>query len=174
MLDPSAETITVGGVAIPLGDNRLLKAGFEKYLAQPPESGEAAETYRATVQEILATISPFRQGGPNLETGFKLLPTAAAYPGDANICMTLAESIYTALLAKQDVNGLRKLNETMIKNAPSSPRGTGKPATSATRSWATSIQRRRKTKTRQLRIQVPACNRCNTPTSSATSRKSRR
>ena len=26
MLDPSAETITVGGVAIPLGDNRLLKA----------------------------------------------------------------------------------------------------------------------------------------------------
>jgi len=113
MLDPSAETITVGGVAIPLGDNRLLKARFEKYLSQPPESGEAAETYRATVQEILATISPFRQGGPNLETGFKLLPTAAAYPGDANICMSLAESIYTAMLAKQDVNGLRKLNETM-------------------------------------------------------------
>ena len=29
MLDPSAETLTVGGMAIPLGDNRLLKARFE-------------------------------------------------------------------------------------------------------------------------------------------------
>lgn len=113
MLDPSAETITVGGVAIPLGDNRLLKARFEKYLSQPPESGEAAETYRATITEILSTISPFRQGGPDLYTGFKLLPTAATYPGDANLCMSLAESIYTAMLAKQDVNGLKKLNETM-------------------------------------------------------------
>ena len=113
MLDPSAETITVGGVAIPLGDNRLLKARFEKYLSQPPESGEAAETYRATITEILSTISPFRQGGPDLYSGFRLLPTAATYPGDANLCMSLAESIYTAMLAKQDVNGLKKLNEKM-------------------------------------------------------------
>ena len=113
MLDPAAETITVGGVAIPLGDNRLLKARFEKYLSQPPESGEAAETYRETVTEILATISPFRNGGPDLYSAFKLLPTAASYPGDANLCGSLAESIYTAMLAKQDVNGLKKLNDTM-------------------------------------------------------------
>lgn len=113
MLDPAAETITVGGVAIPLGDNRLLKARFEKYLSQPPESGEAAETYRETVAEILATVSPFRSGGPDLSTAFKLLPTAASYPGDANLCMSLAESIYTAMLAKQDVNGLKMLNEKM-------------------------------------------------------------
>lgn len=113
MLDPSAETITVGGVAIPLGDNRLLKARFEKYLSQPPENDAAATLYRETIQKILGTISPFRDGGPDLYTGFKLLPTAAAYPGDANLCMSLAESIYTAMLAKQDVNGLKKLNETM-------------------------------------------------------------
>src|SRR5210317_503269 len=47
LLDPSAETITVGGVTIPLGDNRLLKARFEKYLSQPPELSEDAESYRA-------------------------------------------------------------------------------------------------------------------------------
>jgi hypothetical protein len=115
MLDPSAETITVGGVAIPLGDNRLLKARFEKYLSQPPESGDAAMRYRETIAEILASVSPFREGGPNLNSGFKLLPTAASYPGDANLCMSLAESIYLALLAKQDVNGLAKLNSTMEK-----------------------------------------------------------
>jgi hypothetical protein len=113
MLDPSAETITVGGVAIPLGDNRLLKARFEKYLSQPPESDEAAEKYRAIIAEILGTISPFKSGGPDLYSAFKLLPTAATYPGDANLCGSLAESIYMAMLAKQDVNGLKKLNETI-------------------------------------------------------------
>ncbi len=113
MLDPSAETITVGGVNIPLGDNRLLKARFEKFLSQPPESDEAAANYRKIIAEILATISPFRTGGPDLYSAFKLLPTASSYPGDANLCGSLAEAIYVAMLAKQDVNGLSKLNLTM-------------------------------------------------------------
>ena len=113
LLDPSAETITVGGVAIPLGDNRLLKARFEKYLSQPPESDESAAKYRETITRILATISPFKSGGPDLYSAFKLLPTAASYPGDANLCGSLAESIYMAMLAKKDVNGLNKLNLTI-------------------------------------------------------------
>jgi len=113
LLDPSAETITVGGVAIPLGDNRLLKARFEKYLAQPPESDEAATQYRKTIAEILATISPFKTGGPDLPGAFKKLPAASSYPGDANLCGSLAESIYMAMLSKQDVNGLKRLNETI-------------------------------------------------------------
>ena len=113
LLDPSAETITVGGVAIPLGDNRVLKARFEKYLSQPPESDEAATKYRQTIAQILATISPFKTGGPDLYAAFKQLPGASAYPGDANLCGSLAESIYMAMLAKQDVNGLTKLNRSM-------------------------------------------------------------
>ena len=110
MLDPSAETITVGGVAIPLGDNRLLKARFEKYLSQPPENGDEAEQYRATIKEILDTVSPFHEGGPSLKQGAKLLPSAATYPGDANLCMSLVESLYRALLAKRDVDTLSELN----------------------------------------------------------------
>lgn len=113
MLDPSAETITVGGVTIPLGDNRILKARFEKYLSQPPEATEAAAEYRGTIKEILDTISPLHPGGPQLYTAFKSLPKAGTYPGDANICSSLAEAIYVAMLAKQDVNGLKKLNETI-------------------------------------------------------------
>ena len=113
LLDPSAETITVGGVAIPLGDNRLLKARFEKYLSQPPERDEAAAKYRETISEILATVSPFKTGGPDIYSAFKLLPGASTYPGDANLCGSLAESIYVAMLAKQDVNGLAKLNKSM-------------------------------------------------------------
>ncbi len=113
VLDPAAETITVGGVAIPLGDNRLLKARFEKYLSQPPESDEAAAKYRATITEILGTVSPFRTGGPDLYAAFRLLPSASSYPGDANLCGSLAESIYMAMLAKQDINGLTKLNKSI-------------------------------------------------------------
>lgn len=113
LLDPSAETITVGGVAIPLGDNRLLKARFEKYLNQPPENDAEAAAYRENIDEILGTISPFREGGPDLYAAFKLLPSAASYPGDANLCMSLAESIYMAMLAKQDVNSLKKLNQSI-------------------------------------------------------------
>jgi hypothetical protein len=113
LLDPSAETITVAGVTIPLGDNRLLKARFEKYLSQAPENDDEALNYRETIAEILDTISPFRAGGPDLYGAFKLLPAASAYPGDANLCSSLAESIYMAMLAKRDVNSLKKLNDSI-------------------------------------------------------------
>jgi tetratricopeptide (TPR) repeat protein len=113
MLDPAAETITLGGVTIPLGDNRIMKARFEKYLSQPPESSRAASEYRAKIKEILDTISPFRSQGPNLVQSFRLLPSAGTYPGDANICGSLAESIYVAMLAKKDVNGLKLLNDSI-------------------------------------------------------------
>jgi hypothetical protein len=113
MLDPSAETITVGGVAIPLGDNRMLKARFEKYLSQPPETDASAAEYRKNIETILATISPFRSGGPDLYASFKLLPRASTYPGDANLCMSLAESIYMAMLSKQDVKLLKGLNDSI-------------------------------------------------------------
>lgn len=113
MLDPSAESITVGGVAIPLGDNRILKARFEKYLNQPPETDDDAAEYRATVAEILATISPFKSSGPDIKSAFKLLPHASTYPGDANLCMSLAESIYMALLSKKDVTSLSELNKSI-------------------------------------------------------------
>lgn len=119
MLDPSAETVTIGGVTIPLGDNRLLKARFEKFLSQPPENSDAALQYRKDIDRILAAISPFRNGGPDLEEAFKLLPAASTYPGDANLCLSLAESVYMALLAKQDVRGLERLNSSMEREKQS-------------------------------------------------------
>jgi hypothetical protein len=113
MLDPSAETITVGGVAIPLGDNRLLKARFEKYLSQPPESDEDAAEYRKNIADILANLSPFHRPKPDLGSALRILPKAATYPGDANLCMSLAESIKMAFLAKEDVNSLKQLNQSI-------------------------------------------------------------
>jgi hypothetical protein len=113
MMDFASETITVGGITIPLGDNRLLKARFEKYLNQPPETSESAAKYRETIENILATVSPFKAGGPDLSGAFKQLPSAASYPGDANLCGTLAEAVYVAMLSKQDIEGLKKLNKSI-------------------------------------------------------------
>jgi len=91
----------------------VLKARFEKYLNQPPETDADAAEYRKNVAEILGAISPFRSGGPDLYSGFKLLPAAASYPGDANLCMSLAESIYMAMLAKNNSNALKTLNKSI-------------------------------------------------------------
>lgn len=115
LLDPSAETISIAGITIPLGDNRLLKARFEKYLNQPAEDDEDAIAYRDAIATILHTVSPLRAGGPDIYKAFTLLPSAAAYPGDARICSTLAEAIYMAMLAKKDVNSLAKLNASIGK-----------------------------------------------------------
>lgn len=121
LLDPGAETITVGGVTIPLGNSRLMKARFEKYLNEPAESSAEAIQYRADIDEILRLVSPHnlasltgkRGGGPSLAEAFQLLPRAATYPGDARLSSTLAESVYTAMLAKQDSKNLRLINEKM-------------------------------------------------------------
>jgi len=110
LLDPAAETLTVGGVSIPLGDNRILKARFEKYLNEPEESSDAARQYREDINEILAAVSPYNKGGPSLHKGWSILPRASTYPGDARICGSLAEAVYVAMLAKKDVNGLKRLN----------------------------------------------------------------
>ena len=121
LLDPSAETVTVAGVTIPLGDSRVIKARFEKYLNEAPEEGVAATQYRADIEEILSLLSPQRLAslsgergsGPSIAQAFKLLPQAASYPGDARLSSTLAESIYTAMLAKQDGKNLQLINAQM-------------------------------------------------------------
>ena len=123
LLDPAAETISVAGVTIPLGDSRVIKARFEKYLNEPEESGEAAAQYRADITEILDLLSPHRLAslsgksgsGPNLAEAFNLLPHAATYPGDARLSSSLAESIYTAMLAKRDSSNLKFINAKLDK-----------------------------------------------------------
>ena len=121
LLDPSAETVTIAGVTIPLGDSRVIKARFEKYLNEPPEDSASAEQYRNDIEEILSILSPQnlasltgkKGSAPSLAEAFKLLPRAAAYPGDARLSSTLAESVYTAMLAQQDSRNLSFINKEM-------------------------------------------------------------
>lgn len=119
LFDPSAETITVAGITIPLANNRLLKARFEKYLNQAPEDDEAAKMYRETIKKVLEKLSPYHRPRPDLNGAFSLLPAASSYPGDANLCGTLAESIYTSMLSRQDMRGLEDLNLSLEKEKQS-------------------------------------------------------
>jgi hypothetical protein len=110
LLDPSAETISIGGMTIPLGDTRVLRARFEKYLNQPAETDAEARKYRSTIKQILTSLSPLRAGGPDMMGGIKQLPSASGYPGDADLCSTLLESLATVMRAKNDVKGLANIN----------------------------------------------------------------
>ncbi|MGE9267348.1 MAG: tetratricopeptide repeat protein [Verrucomicrobiales bacterium] len=107
--DSSTETISWNGTTWAASDNRLFAARFEKYLNEPEDQSAEAQEYRKTISEILDTLSPQREGGPNLYEAFKLLPRASSYPGDAKLCDSLANSLYTALLARKDVRGTKAM-----------------------------------------------------------------
>jgi hypothetical protein len=63
---------------------------FEKYLSQKPEVSDADKKYRAMIDAILESLSPTRDGGPDIFAAFKMLRQAGSHPGDAAICSTLA------------------------------------------------------------------------------------
>jgi|GEM_PF-6188007 len=113
ILHPGDETITFGGLTIPLSDNRLIKARFEKYLNLPPEEIAAAEEYHKVINQIIDTLTPFpgkKINSDKIPEAYTLLLQASAYPGDAEICKTLAQTVYTSLQAKKDNRNIDALD----------------------------------------------------------------
>ncbi len=104
-IDPTQETISLMGHTFSLGDNRL-GGQFKSYLADTPNQTEEAKKYRETIDAILTAVSPHTIDNPKqkLRNGFSLLLPAASYPGDGRICDSLANAIYSAMLAKGTVN----------------------------------------------------------------------
>ncbi len=111
--DSSTETVSWNGSTWAASDNRLFAARFERYLNEPEDKSEAAEEYRETIDKILQNLSPQKKGGPDLYAAFKLLPRASSYPGDAKLCDSLANALYTALLARNDVRGTKAMLKAM-------------------------------------------------------------
>lgn len=99
--DPTNDTVTWNGKTWAASNNRLVKARFEKYLNEPENMTVAAELYRDTIDEILETLSPHRKQGPNFLDAVAMLPKAAEYPGDAKLCDSLSNAIYTAILSRK-------------------------------------------------------------------------
>ncbi|MDA7518751.1 hypothetical protein N8522_02070 [Akkermansiaceae bacterium] len=107
--NPGDDTISWNGNTWASSNNRLFEARFQKYLNEPEESSEAAKEYRATLREILDALSPHHKGGPSFEKAVDLLPRASSYPGDARLCDSLTNAIYTAVLSKKDVRRTKAL-----------------------------------------------------------------
>ncbi len=111
--DPTNDTISWNGSTWAASDNRLVAARFEKYLNEPENVTAEAEAYRNTIDEILALLSPHRKGGPVFGDAVALLPKAALYPGDAKLCDSLSNAIYTAILSRKDVRRTKEMIASM-------------------------------------------------------------
>lgn len=104
-MNPHDETVTINGQSFALGDNRVMAARFEKYLNEPEDSSQEAEEYRKTIDSLLKLLSP-KSIPPNvLSKAVALLTQAATYPGDAKLCDTIVQSVYTSLLSKRGRTG---------------------------------------------------------------------
>ncbi len=111
--NPTNDTISWNGSTWAASNNRLVAARFEKYLNEPEIVTAEAKVYRDTIDEILAYLSPHRKGGPVFADAVALLPKAALYPGDAKLCDSLSNAIYTAILSKRDANRTKALMAAM-------------------------------------------------------------
>lgn len=109
IFDPTNDTITWNGKTWSASNNRLVAARFEKYLNEPENDSAAAQEYRETIDEILKTLSPHRDEGPDFLDAVALLPQAATYPGDASMCDSLSNAIYTAILSRKADNRTKEL-----------------------------------------------------------------
>lgn len=110
VVDPTNKTINVNGKTYSMADNHL-GGQFEAYLATNTLSSEAATEYRANIRQILDYLAPNKTGGGKLKPAYDLLTTAAEYPGDGNICESLANAIYAAQLTKQRRGSKREYAE---------------------------------------------------------------
>ena len=107
--DPTNDTISWNGKTWAASNNRLVAARFEKYLNEPEEATVAAQEYRDNINEILNLLSPHHKGGPVFLDAVALLPKASTYPGDAKLCDSLSNAIYTAILSRKADNRSKEL-----------------------------------------------------------------
>ena len=122
IVDPTNKVIEFQGRKYSLTDNHI-GGQFEAFLATDTLSAQAASEYRATIKQILAYLSPNKKERPRLDLAFALLSKASEYPGDANICESLVNSLNGARNTKnnvsrlyQKVKALEKEKKTIIHN----------------------------------------------------------
>jgi len=122
IIDPTNKTIDFQGRKYSLMDNNL-GGQFEAYLATDTLSSQAAVEYRQNIRQILDYLAPNKTNGSRLKEAYDILSKAAEYPGDGNLCESLANAIYSAQLTKNHVGSkreyikkLRAEQKTLIRN----------------------------------------------------------
>ncbi len=114
MIDPTNKTIDFQGKKYSLMDNNL-GGQFEAYLATDTLSAVSAIEYRKTLRLILDYLAPNKTKGARIKPAYNLLSKASQYPGDGNLCESLANAIYAAKLT-QNKGGNNKEYITKLRN----------------------------------------------------------
>lgn len=114
VIDPTNKTISISGKTYSMTDNHL-GGQFEAYLATDTLSSHSAKEYRATIRQILDYLAPNKTGGGKLKPAYDLLDKAAEYPGDGNLCESLANAIYSAQLSKQHRGNKQEYAQKLLK-----------------------------------------------------------
>lgn len=108
--DPTTDVFTFDGKSFNVNDNRVFRARFEKYLNAAEATSSEDQAYRATMREILDTLSPHNRDPQKFPKAVALLQYAAQFPQDARLCESLANAVYRVFLAQKNVGQLSQLN----------------------------------------------------------------
>ena len=100
--DPDSETVTWDGKTWDVSNNRVFRARFEKYLNAPAEDDAESAEYEAIIKQILDLLSPRTVTPRSLDQAWGLLPKAASFKRDAELCDTIANQVFSAWKSKQD------------------------------------------------------------------------
>ncbi|MDP4584381.1 MAG: hypothetical protein NWT04_10745 [Verrucomicrobiales bacterium] len=108
--DPTTDVFSFDGKNFNVNDNRVLRARFEKYLNAEEASSEADIAYRASLREILDTLSPHNRDVTKFPKAVAMLQYTAQFPQDARLCESLANAVYRVYLAQRSQSELQTLN----------------------------------------------------------------
>ncbi len=111
--DPGSEILTWDGRNWNVNNNRLFQARFEKYLNAPEETSATDRRYQALISEVLVRLAPGHANKANVDYAFGLLFQASNYDGDARLCASLADAVYTVWLAQRQQSRLTTANEAL-------------------------------------------------------------
>jgi len=115
VFDPGSEIVTWDGKSWNIGDNRLVKARFEKFLNAPEEDSDTDRAYNRILDRIMECLAPGKVSAKSTDEAFRLLPEAAQYDQDAKLCDSIANQVYSAWLAKRSNERLSAANDTLEK-----------------------------------------------------------
>lgn len=108
--DPTTDVFSFDGKNFNVNDNRVFRARFEKYLNADAATSEAEVAYRASIREILETLSPHNREATKFPRAVAKLQYTAQFPQDARLCESLANAVYRVYLAQRSQAELQTLN----------------------------------------------------------------
>ncbi len=115
MVNPGSEIVSWNGQNWNLGDQRLFRARFEKYLAAPAATAAADQEYRDLILGAMKALSPNQPGGPSVANAVALTGKAADYPIDARLCDSLNQAVFSVVLYKKNAKLLADMNKALAQ-----------------------------------------------------------